>query len=183
MAGETGRPTAYSGGQKLLHWAIALLVLAMIPVGLYMVRRGAATNFDAATNALYTAHKTFGMLILLLMALRLALRLGRGAPAPEPTLTPVQRIGSESVHGLLYVMLFVVPLLGWAGISAYPALGILGGYQLPALLAPNQPLAETLLKYHGYAALAVAGLVALHIGAALFHRLILKDGVLRRMLP
>lgn len=177
------RPAAYSGSQKLLHWVIALIVLTLIPVGLYMVRRGAATNFDATTNELYTAHKTFGFIVLLLIVIRIVLRVTRGAPAPEPTLTRMQVIASEAVHGFLYILLFAVPLLGWLGVSAYDARGIMGGYQLPALLAKDGALGEMILKYHGYAAILMGALIAMHIGAALFHRLILKDGVLRRMLP
>jgi cytochrome b561 len=177
------RPAAYSGSQKLLHWVIALMVLTLIPVGLYMVRRGAATNFDATTNDLYTAHKTFGFIVLLLVVIRIVIRVTRGAPAPEASLTRMQVIASESVHGLLYILLFAVPMLGWLGVSAYDARGILGGYQLPALLAKDGPLGEMILKYHGWAAILMGLFALAHIGAALFHRIILKDGVMRRMKP
>ncbi len=183
MASVKIRPLAYSGGQKLLHWVIALLVLPQLAVGLYMVWRGGVTNFDATTNQLYTAHKTFGAIILLLVVARVILRLRRGAPAPEPSLDRLKIVVSESVHGMLYLLLLVVPLLGWFGASAYDARGILGGFQLPALLAKNSALGEAILKYHGYAAILMALLIAMHIGAALFHRLILRDGVLKRMLP
>lgn len=183
MTSDRSRPTGYSGGQKLLHWVIAIIVLVQIPAGIYMVGRGAATNFDALTNELYTVHKSVGMLILLLMIWRIGLRLARGTPAPVATLTPIQRIGSEAVHGLIYVMLLVVPLLGWAAISAYPARGLLFGLNAPAILGENTKLAETLFQVHKLGAIALAGLIAMHVGAALFHRLVLRDGVLRRMLP
>ena len=177
------RPAAYSGLQKLVHWLTALLVFVMIPVGFLMVRRGAATNFDALTGQLYTMHKTFGAIVLLLVLLRVGLRLGRGAPAPEPSLGRLQVIAAESVHGLLYVALVAVPLLGWFGTSAYGAREILGGLSLPEILSKNEALAETLLHWHGLFAFGLAALVAAHVGAALMHRFILKDGVMRRMLP
>lgn len=179
----TDRPSTYSGGQKLLHWVIALIVLTLIGVGLYMVRRGAATNFDATTNQLYTAHKTFGAIVLTLVVLRVILRITRGVPEPAPTLNRLQRIAAESVHGLLYIMLLVVPILGWLGVSAYDARGLLGGFQLPALLGKDTMLGEAILKYHGYAAFFLMALIAAHIGAAFLHGVILRDGVVKRMLP
>ncbi|WP_284178799.1 cytochrome b [Rhabdaerophilum sp. SD176] len=183
MSKASSRPISYSGGQKLLHWVIALMLLTLIPVGIYMVQRGAATNFDAVTNQLYTAHKTFGFLALLLIVLRIAVRIRKGAPAPEPGLARIQVIAAESTHGLLYLLMVLVPVLGWLGVSAYGATGLLGGFSLPSLLGKDTVLGETILKYHGYAAIAMAGFIAMHVGAALFHRLVLKDGVLRRMLP
>jgi cytochrome b561 len=177
------RPSSYSGLQKLLHWVMALIVFTLIPVGFYMVQRGGATNFDATTNQLYTAHKTFGFIVLLLVLLRIFVRIRTGSPAPEPSLNRLQIIVSEAVHGLLYVLLLVVPLLGWAGVSAYGARGILGGYQLPELLGKDTVLGEIILKYHGYAAICIVLLIGAHVGAALLHRFILKDGVMKRMLP
>lgn len=183
MAGVNGRPAAYSGSQKLLHWVIALMVAVLIPVGFYMVRRGALTNFDAMTAQLYTAHKTFGAILLLLMILRIVIRISRGTPAPEPSLNRLQIIAAEAVHGLIYLALLAIPILGWLGVSAYGARGLLGGWELPALLARNEDLAKVILKYHGYAAIGLVLLLGAHIGAAFLHHVILKDGVVRRMLP
>jgi cytochrome b561 len=183
MSSSTGRPAGYSGLQKLLHWLIALMVFTLIPVGMYMGERGKATNFDALTNQLYTMHKTFGTLVLLLVVLRVIVRISRGTPAPESSLTRLQVIASEAVHGLLYLLLLAVPLIGWAGVSAYGARGIVGGFNLPEIIARNEALGEKILDAHGLAAFVLAFLVLAHFGAALFHRLILKDGVLKRMLP
>lgn len=177
------RPSSYSGLQKLLHWVMALIVFTLVPVGFYMVWRGNATSFDATTNELYTAHKTFGIIILMLVLIRIFVRLRTGTPSPEPTLNRLQVIVSEAVHGLLYVLLLAIPLLGWAGVSAYGARRILGGFELPALLGKDTVLGEAILKYHGYAAIALVLLIGAHIGAALMHRFILKDGVMKRMLP
>lgn len=179
---KTG-PLGYSSLQKALHWLVALMVLIMIPVGLYMVQRGVATKFDAFTNQLYTMHKTFGFVLLWLVVLRIVVRFRSGAPAPEASLKPIQVFVSEAVHKALYVLLVAVPLLGWAGVSAYPATGILFGLSLPQIVPVNPALAEKLLMLHSYAALTMLGLVAAHFGAAMLHFLILKDGVMRRMLP
>lgn len=179
----TERPATYSGLQKLIHWVTALFVLTLIPVGFIMVARGKATNFDATTNDLYTAHKTFGFVVLLLLVVRVVVRLRHGTPAHEPSLNRMQIIASKAVHELLYLMLLVVPVLGWLGVSAYGARGTLGGFSLPEILAKNVPLAKSLLALHSYAAMALVALLGAHIGAALLHRFILKDGVMKRMLP
>ena len=182
MADRTA-PAAYSGLQKALHWGMAALVLAMLPVGVYMVERGISTKFDALTNTLYTWHKTIGFVLLCLVVWRILVRRSRGVPAPEASLTPFQRTVSEAVHRALYGLLVLVPLLGWAGVSAYPARGILFGLSLPPILPVNEALAKTLLMLHGYGAMALAAFAAAHIGAGLMHAVVLRDGVMRRMLP
>jgi cytochrome b561 len=177
------RPLAYSGLQKLIHWVTALLVFALVPVGFIMVERGKTTNFDATTAQLYTAHKTFGFVVLCLLVVRVLVRLSHGTPAHEASLNRMQVIASKAVHELLYLALLVVPLLGWLGVSAYGARGVLGGFSLPEILAKNEGLAKVILAYHGYAAIALIALLGAHIGAALLHRFIIKDGVMKRMLP
>ncbi len=179
----TERPAAYSGLQKLVHWITAALVFTLVPVGVYMVRRGAATDFDDLTGRLYTAHKTFGAIVLVLVVLRIVVRLTRGTPPPEPSLARIQVIAAEAVHGLLYLALLAVPILGWLGVSAYGAREILGGFSLPEILAKNEATAKVLLGAHGWAAFGLAALVAAHFGAALLHRFVFKDGVMKRMLP
>jgi len=180
----TGRePQSYSGAQKALHWIIALMILIMIPIGFYMVDRGEKTNFDALTNTLYTNHKTFGFVVLMLVALRIVIRRRRGVPAPVSTLTPFERFASEAVHRALYGLMIVVPLLGWAGVSAYPARGILFGLSLPPIAPVNETLAKVLLELHGWAALAMVALIAAHFGGAMMHMIVKKDGVVRRMMP
>jgi cytochrome b561 len=173
---------SYSPLQRTLHWIIALGVIVMIPVGIYMVNRGVWSNFDALTNTLYSWHKFIGFCLLWLIILRVIVRLTRGAPPPEP-LHPVLQFGANVSHFALYALLVIVPILGWTGVSAYGARGTPFGFELPEIIAQNGPLGETILAYHGWAAMLL-GLVALtHIGAALMHRFILKDGVFARMWP
>ena len=76
-----------------------------------------------------------------------------------------------------------VPVLGWIGVSLYPALDIFGLFNLPALVAPNQGASSMAFMAHKLGAFALLALVGLHVAAALFHFIVRKDGVLRRMLP
>ncbi|MDQ0346652.1 cytochrome b [Ancylobacter vacuolatus] len=175
-------PVRYGPTARVLHWLVALIVLGLIPLGLYMVSRGEATGFDALTGSLYSLHKFVGFLVLWLIVLRMLVRL-RGAPPPAATLTPFERVASVTVHGALYALLLVVPLLGWAGVSAYPALNVFGLFDLPALLSPDEALAKRILGLHGLLAQILGVLALAHIAAALYHRFLKRDGVMARMWP
>lgn len=182
MNSASGSAASYAPIAKSLHWLIAFGVFGMVPVGVYMVWRGAATNFDATTDTLYSTHKLTGFVIFWLMAARIAWRLSKGAPSPVPTLTRLERIASETVHGLLYVMLVLTPLLGLAGVSAFAAREVFGLFSLPQILPENEALAKTILKIHGLSALTLVALAAAHIGGALMHGFIKQDGVMNRMI-
>lgn len=175
---------AYSAAARHMHWATAGAVLVMVPLGLAMTYRGNTLDiWDGLTDALYSSHKVLGFLVLWLVAGRLAYRLIKGAPPDEPTLLWWHKAASHLVHWLLYGLLIVVPLLGWLGVSLYPSLTVFGHFDLPALASPDEELAKTVLGVHGKLAIAMALLACSHVGAALYHHLIRKDGVLRRMLP
>jgi cytochrome b561 len=170
----------YPPASKLLHWLVALCVLTTLPVSLVMVRlsEGPAQNF------LYNVHKSLGVLILVLMVLRLINRFVSGAPAPEPSLEPLQRIVSSAVHGLLYVLLIAMPIVGYAANSAYGApTPFFGLFNLPKLLADNEALAAQLFTLHRWAGFLVILLAGMHIAGALFHFVVRRDSVLQRMLP
>lgn len=177
---ETSR--SYSPLQRTLHWIIAAGVIVMIPAGLYMVRRGKWSDFDALTNTIYSWHKLIGFCLLWLIAIRVIVRLVRGAPPPVP-LHPLQRFAADASHLGLYVLLIVVPILGWTGLSAYGAMDVALGIKLPPIISKNEALSETILYYHGWAAIGLGLLALVHIGAALMHRFIIKDGVFARMWP
>lgn len=173
----------YSGTARFFHWLTVLLVAFQIPVGIYMVRRGKATDFDGLTNTLYSGHKLAGVVILAVVVLRLLYRLAHGAPPDEPTLETWQKGAAHANHWSLYLMLLVTPLLGWYALSLYGALDVFNWFSLPALAAKNADASTRWFLLHWYAALAIVGLVAMHVGAALYHYVIRGDGVLSRMLP
>ena len=120
--------------------------------------------------------------ILALVILRLVVRFSTRQP-PLPADLPLwQALAAKASHRVLYALMLVLPLLGWAMISAAGDPVMLSrSVQLPALVAANAPLFAVLRKAHGYLAYVLFLTVLLHLAAALFHGLIRRDGVLRSM--
>jgi cytochrome b561 len=170
----------YGTAARRLHWWTVLLIAAQVPIGLFMVRYGAATNFAEPTGKLYDAHKLIGLTILLLALVRLVYRLAHGAPADEPTLATWEKVVSHITHWAIYALLIIVPLLGWLAISYYGPFEPFG-IKLPSLAAQDDAKATKVFFAHMLAAYALIVLVGMHVGAALMHYVIKKDGVLRRM--
>lgn len=179
-----GQAPVYSPMARRFHWITAAAVFVMVPLGFAMSYRGNTLNiWDGVTDALYSSHKLIGFLLLWLTAGRLIYRLVHGAPPDEPTLEWWQKAGSHLLHWALYGLLLIVPLLGWIGVSLFPSLMVFNLFGLPPLASPDEVAAKRVLAIHGWLAILLALLVCAHIGAALFHHVIRKDGVLRRMLP
>ena len=177
--------TAYNPLHRLLHWLTALLILCMAPVGFFMADRGRANIWDDLTNQLYNWHKLIGFVVLLLVVTRFVSRAINRAPAYPADMPRVMLGAAHASHGLMYGLLLIIPLLGWAGVTAYPATVTVGGYHLPSmpLVQQDPALAKQLFWLHGTAALALLALVGVHIAAALFHLIIKRDGVFQRMWP
>ena len=173
----------YSATQRALHWLVALLVLTLIPVAFWMADRGEAGLWDGLTGTLYASHKAVGFLVLWLVVWRVVLRFTRRAPAYPDSVSPtVQRL-AHAVQRLIYLLLIAMTLLGWAGVTAFPARSIAGGISLPAMpwVPVDQALAKQLLEIHGWFAIALCIIIALHIAGALKYKLIDRDGVFEHM--
>jgi cytochrome b561 len=179
---ETNR---YALVQRLVHWLIALLVLVLLGVGMtlgFLGFDGTKETFGAqVTDALYAYHKTFGVVVLGLMLLRLGFRLVLGAPPYRQPLSGFERAASHTVHGLFYVALLAMPVLGWLATATggYPVQFF--GWTLPGLIGKDKALSETLFWLHGLVGWVLLGLIVLHIGGAMWHWLIKRDGVMARM--
>lgn len=170
----------YSAPAIALHWLMALLIFTSLGLGFYM----ADLPLSPSRVRLFNWHKWLGITILMLAAARLLWRLLHPAPPLPDTLPPWQQRASRASHWTLYVLFFVVPLMGWAYTSAagFPVV-YLGLIPLPDWIAPNEVLAETLESAHALLAYSLAAVVAIHIAAALKHAMIDRDGLLGRMLP
>ncbi len=167
-----------------LHWVLAAAILTAFFVGLYLED----LPFSPAKLKLINWHKWAGVTILALSVLRLLWRLMHRPPALpariESAMPGWQRAAHHGTHHLMYLLFFAVPLLGWAYSSAkgFPIVWF-GVLPLPDLVAPNPDLAEAIKPLHGLAAWGLIGLVVLHVGAALKHQFIDRDGLLERMRP
>lgn len=175
----TDAPARYSSPSILLHWVFVLVMAATVPLGASLSRAP-----EGWGDTLYRLHWSFGMTALALALLRLANRLIHPPPLPHPTLTPLESTLSNLVHKALYLLMIVVPVLGWLGKSAYGGeITIFGLFAMPALVSQDEALAKTLLGLHKIAVFAFIGTIGLHVAGALNHALIKRDGVLARMWP
>ena len=183
-ASDRQAPVRYSGIARFFHWLTVILLLVTIPIGLVMTYRGGELNiWDTTTNVLYNSHKALGVVILAVVLMRLAYRLIHGAPPDEPTLSGLQKLVAHVVHWTLYGLLILIPIIGWIGVSMFPALGLFGLLKLPALAAPDQATAKWMFEVHAILGRLLLALIALHVVASLGHHFVLRDGVLRRMWP
>ena len=174
----------YTATAIVLHWLLAVVVLGLFGMGLYM----ADLPFSPQRLKLYNWHKWAGMCFLILSVLRLLWRLAHRPPALPVEVSQAmpswQTRAYHATHHLLYVLFFAVPVAGWAYSSAagFPIV-LFGQLPLPDLLAVNKDLAEQIKPLHELLAFALVGLAALHMGAALKHHWLDRDGLLLRMLP
>jgi cytochrome b561 len=171
---------SYGAVAKLLHWGILVLIIAQY------VLAEAAEELEDGTDKFATIanHKSIGMLILLLMIARIGWKLAnRGLPPPVPMARP-QRIAAAAGHGILYLLLLVLPLSGWMMSSAAGSpTALFGLFEFPMLLGENHDVHEALEEVHEALFDAVVIVAVLHAVAAVFHHVWLKDDTLRRMLP
>lgn len=170
-------PTHFSLPIRLLHWLMAAMILAMLFIGVGMV-----ASVSQRHVWLVGIHKPLGMAVLLLALVRLVLRWRHGAPPLPATLPRWQRQAAHASHGLLYLLMVLMPLVGWAMLSAAGDPVTLGILRLPSIL-PADPLWFALLRSaHTVLAYLLFLIVLGHLGAALVHGLIRRDGVLSTML-
>jgi len=172
--------TAYDGLAQLFHWSIVLLIAAAFGLAWYMED----LPLSPWKAQLYNLHKSIGLAVLTLAILRLAWRLTH-RPPPLPAGSPDwEHKAATATHVLLYGLLFLQPLLGLgiAFFSGFPT-RVFGLFNLPSPLPPDKALMEAMGELHELAGTLLLILVGLHIAAALRHHFILKNDVLRRMLP
>jgi len=163
-----------------LHWLVAALVFVQFGLGLY----AAGLTVSIARLQWLSRHKSLGLAVLALVLLRLAWRSANRPPALPDSMPSWQRRAAAIVHWLLYALLVLGALTGWMHASAAGlSVNWFGLFQVPDLLPKRPDLSELLRAVHrGFVAL-LAVLLLGHVGGALRHALVLRDGVMHRMLP
>lgn len=178
------RQTRYTAVAIALHWLLALAIVGMFGVGVYMTD----LPISPLRMKLYNWHKWAGVTFLALTVLRVLWRVTHRPPvlpvAVSQAMPTWQTQAYHATHHIMYALFFVVPLIGWAYSSAagYPIVWF-GQIALPDLLAKDDAMAELIKPLHELSAFALMGLAALHVGAALKHHWVDRDGLLQRMLP
>lgn len=173
-------PRAYTRTAIALHWLIALLILATLPLGLTM------TGMDLSPQKLkfYAWHKWLGVTVFGLAVLRLLWRAGHSVPPLPQSMPAWQRRVAHGLHWALYVLMLAIPLAGWLMSSAKGFQTVyLGVLPIPDLLSKNEALGEILAWVHAALAYTLIALIVVHVAAALKHHFIDGDDILRRMLP
>lgn len=170
----------YSGLRIGLHWAIALLIAAAY--ALIELREIYPKGSDPR-ELMKTLHFMLGLSVLFLAVLRIAAALGSPKPAIVPAPPAWQHALAGATHGLLYLLMLGLPLLGWLLLSAAGKPVPFFGLELPPLIGPDKATAETLKELHELIGQAGYALIGLHTAAALYHHYLVKDNTLRRMLP
>ena len=176
---STGQP-GYPAMTRLLHWVVALMVLATMPIGVAMLQQGIARPTQ---DLLFILHKNGGVVILLLVLLRIGWRLATPTPPPPAALPQWQARAARLVQGALYGLLLIMAVSGYVRVRAggFPV-EMLDALGLPTLVPRSDALAETAKAIHANARFPLAALILLHVVAGLKHA-IARDGVFGRIWP
>jgi cytochrome b561 len=169
----------YGSLAKLLHWSIVILIIAQ-----YFIAETADELPDGLEKLQWISrHKSIGMLVLLLAVARMLWKMAnKGQPVAIGT--GWIKKAAAAGHGMLYLLVLLQPISGWAMSSAanYPVT-LFGWFQFPALVGANPGLHENLEDVHEVLFYALVAVAVVHVLAAFYHHFVLKDDVLRRMSP
>ena len=173
----TPSTTRFPLALRLLHWLMAVCILTMLFIGVGMV-----STVSENRTWLIDLHKPLGIVILCLAAVRLCIRLMYPAPALPTDLPILQRMAARLSHLLLYVLMFALPFVGWAMLSAggYPV-QLFGSLVLPPVTPIDGRLFAFLRQAHTVLAITLFATILAHLAAALFHAWVRRDGVWQAM--
>jgi cytochrome b561 len=162
---------------RILHWLMAIMVIAMLFIGAGMVSTVSETH-----EWLLAIHKPLGIAIGLLVVVRIVVRLTHRPPALPADLPDWQKYAATLSHWLLYALMLAMPLIGWAMLSAggYPG-QVTPAIQLPAIAPHNLAVFTWLRNAHSFLAYLLFVTFLAHLAAAMFHALIRRDDVLGSM--
>lgn len=170
----------HSAATLALHWATVFAVL--VAAGSGLAREW--VEDEALRILLLRVHEQAGLFVLVALALRLLNRFVFGLANHAGKMPLLMRWAAQLAHAGMYLLLAVLPVLGWAVCSAKAMdLSLFGLVRLPALVQDDPDLADLLIDRHVFAAWTLLTMVVLHVAAALWHHRVRRDGVLMAMLP
>ena len=170
----------YGAVAQFFHWVIVVLILAQYAIGIY----GAEMESGFDQLVVLARHKSIGITVFALAVLRLGWRGVNGAPPLPEGMSRTERMLAHASHGLLYLLLFALPVTGWLFSSASGiSVSWFGWIALPDLVSASKPLAHKLVWAHVTLSIILVLTLVLHVGAAFWHHWVRRDTVLLRMLP
>jgi cytochrome b561 len=170
----------YGTVAKSLHWLIVVLLIAQLAVAWTMPEIHRGTQPETLINL----HLSLGLLILAVAIIRLIWRFIYLVPLISDNVPSWQVRAAQALHGLLYLLIFAIPILGWVASSSRGwSVDLFGVVIIPSVLPANPPLGGAIGDYHTLLTWVLLGVVGLHVLVALYHHLVLRDRVLLRMLP
>lgn len=180
MAGHSQKSDIYSGLARFLHWASALFVLGLIPMGYIMGHM----DFSPVKLQVFTLHKSFGMTVFALALTRIIWRFISPPPISLETHALWEKLLAKLIHILLYAALIGMPLSGWLMSSAgeFPV-SYFGLFNVPDLIEKDKEIFSFMREVHELTAYILFAAVLLHFTGALKHHVIDRDVTLQRMLP
>jgi len=168
----------YSTPAIVLHWLVALLIFVAFPLGLYM----ADLPLSPEKLKLFSYHKWIGVTVFMLAGLRVVWRLTHTPPPLLASVAGWQRRASVVAHGLLYLLILVIPISGWLMSSAKGVQTVwFGVLPLPDLIGKDKALGHLLEEVHETLNYTLLALVVLHVAGALQHHFIERQPFLQRM--
>jgi cytochrome b561 len=169
-------PNQFALQSRILHWLMAVMLLAMLFIGVSMV----ASLGDY--HRLVAIHRPLGIMILILAVVRVINRKFTTLPPFPPTMSQRERTIASATERVLYTLMFALPLVGWGMLSAghYP-ITMFGPVHLPPILPANPALYAVLRKTHTVLAYLLFATFLFHLSTVLFHILIIRDRLLDRM--
>lgn len=164
---------------KLLHWLVALGIIGLIALGWWMV---GLSYYDPWYNDALDLHKAFGLMVLLIVFAKFCWQFGNRPPAPSGALKPWERMASQGMHWVLYVLMVVLPVTGYViTTSAGQGVSMFGLFDVPAILPQSETARDAAIAIHYYFSYGAIALIVGHAGAALKHHFVDKDDTLIRM--
>lgn len=163
-----------------LHWLVLALLLAVYAL---IELRGQFPKGSDAREMMKTWHFMLGLSVFVLVWLRMVANVSGSTPSIAPEPPRWQALLGKAMHLALYVLMIGMPLAGWLLLSAAGKPIPFFGLHLPALIAANEQLAETIKEVHETGGTIGYFLIGLHAAAALFHHYVTRDNTLLRMLP
>ena len=156
----------------ILHWVLAILLFFQFASGI----RLSTLNFSSAKLELIDLHQSFGSIIMILVFIRIIWRLNNKKPS-NILLPKYHLILSQITHMIVYFLLFTIPMLGFLYNWLSDLDIILFGYfTLPnIIMIENDDIADVLIEFHFYLAIIFMLIIFVHISAAIYHLVSLKD--------